>query len=109
MSDPHREGIRGPLWNYLRAEGRGDGGALKDQRTYINTSGNSAMAKAGSGDVLTGIIAGLIAIGMDEEEAACLGVYLHGRAGDAAASKSGAHSLLASELADAVGSVMAMV
>ena len=83
--------------------------AGRDGNLYINSSGNSAMAKAGSGDVLTGIIAGLIAIGMDEEEAACLGVYLHGRAGDAAASKSGAHSLLASELADAVGSVMAMV
>ena len=83
--------------------------AGRDGNLYINSSGNSAMAKAGSGDVLTGIIAGLIAIGMEEEEAACLGVYLHGRAGDAAASKSGAHSLLASELADAVGSVMAMV
>ena len=49
--------------------------------SYINTSGNSGMATAGSGDVLTGVIAGLLALGFSEDEAAALGVFLHGRAG----------------------------
>lgn len=82
--------------------------AGRDGNLYINSSGNSAMAKAGSGDVLTGVIAGLIAIGMDEEAAAFMGVYLHGRAGDRAVMDSGSHSLLASELADSIGRVMAL-
>lgn len=79
--------------------------AGKDGRLYINTSGCSAMAKAGSGDVLTGILAGLIAMGMEEEEAAFLGVYLHGLAGERAGSR-GVHSLLASELAEAAGEIV---
>lgn len=80
--------------------------AGKDGSLYINSSGNSAMAKAGSGDVLTGMIAGLAAIGMEEEQAALMGVYLHGRAGDAAAKKIGRHSILASDLADHIGQAM---
>lgn len=79
--------------------------AGKDGSLYINTSGSSAMAKAGSGDVLTGIIAGLIAIGMEEEEAAFMGVYVHGLAGERAAAN-GSHSLLASELAAAAGEIL---
>jgi NAD(P)H-hydrate epimerase len=79
--------------------------AGKEGSLYINTSGDSAMAKAGSGDVLTGILAGLMAMGLEVEEAACLGVYLHGLSGEAAA-KAGRHSLLASELANAIGEVM---
>lgn len=75
---------------------------------YINSSGSSAMAKAGSGDVLTGIIAGLIAIGM-EEDSAVMGVYLHGRAGEEAAKLKGQHSLLASDLADCIGKAMKQV
>lgn len=80
--------------------------ALKDQRTYVNASGNSAMAKAGSGDVLTGIIAGLLALGMEEADAAAMGVYLHGRAGDKVREEKGEHGLLARELADAISGVM---
>lgn len=76
--------------------------ALRDGRVFINTSGNSAMAKAGMGDVLTGVIAGLIAQGMDEAESAVLGVYLHGAAGDAYREKYGAYRLLARELADEI-------
>ena len=74
--------------------------ASRDGEIYINTSGNSAMAKAGSGDVLAGVIGGLLALGMEEKESARLGVYLHGRAGDLAAARSGPHGLLARELAD---------
>lgn len=52
-------------------------------RTYINTSGNPGMATGGMGDVLTGIIAGLLCQGLDCEEASAAGVFLHGMAGDA--------------------------
>lgn len=80
-------------------------GALKDQRTYVNGSGNSAMAKAGSGDVLTGIIAGLLALGLEESDAAAFGVWLHGCAGDRVREKQGDHSLLARELAEEIHSI----
>lgn len=70
----------------------------KDLQTYTNTNGNSALAKAGSGDVLTGIIAGLLAQGMQEFEAAKLGVYLHGLAGDLAAEKLTEYGVMASDL-----------
>lgn len=80
--------------------------ALRDGRLYLNTSGNSAMAKAGSGDVLTGVIAGLLAQGMDEMEGTVLGVYLHGAAGDHYVKEKGSYGLLASELADHVGLII---
>lgn len=76
--------------------------AGKDGRVYVNTSGAGAMAKAGSGDVLTGVIAGLIALGLAEDDAASMGVYLHGMAGQTAAKKGGEHSLLAREIADSI-------
>lgn len=79
--------------------------AGKEGTLYINTSGTSAMAKAGSGDVLTGILAGLMALGMEEEKAAVLGVYIHGLAGEKAAGGR-IHSLLASEIAEAAGAFM---
>ena len=83
---------------------------LKDARTavadgarlYLNTSGNDGMAVGGSGDVLTGILCGLLAQGMAEYEAACLGVYLHGLCGDAARERLGARSMLASDLIDSL-------
>lgn len=74
--------------------------ADKDGTVYINTSGCSGMAKAGSGDVLTGVIAGLLAQGMEETQAAAWGVYLHGLAGEAAAKKKGSRSILAHEIAE---------
>lgn len=70
---------------------------------YINTTGNPGMATAGSGDVLTGIITGLIAQGYDALTAAVFGVYLHGSAGDLAAQQIGYNSLLASDLTDFLG------
>lgn len=72
--------------------------ADKDGIGYLNTSGCSAMAKGGSGDVLTGIIAGLLALGLEEGEAARLGVYLHGRAGEQAAAARGSHGVTAGDL-----------
>lgn len=64
---------------------------------YKNTSGNSALAKAGSGDVLAGMISGLLAQNMDTFDAACLGVYLHGLSGDIAKNDLTAYGVLASD------------
>lgn len=74
----------------------------KDGGTWINQSGCSAMAKGGSGDVLTGVIAGLLARGMECAEAAAFGVYVHGRAGEYAADKFGENGVLATNLADSI-------
>ena len=66
---------------------------------YINLSGNNGMATGGSGDILTGIIAGLCAQHMPlYRKAARLGVYLHGCAGDTAAFNKGFHSMTASDV-----------
>ncbi len=74
--------------------------ADKDGEAWLNISGCSAMAKAGSGDVLTGVIAGLLARGMDCSKAAAFGVFLHGAAGEKAAARLGENSLLARDIAD---------
>ncbi|NLX69465.1 MAG: NAD(P)H-hydrate dehydratase [Clostridiales bacterium] len=71
-------------------------------RVYFNTVGNSGMATAGSGDVLTGIIAGLIAQGYDAYEAAVLGAFLHGYAGNLAASLRGEAGMLAGDILEAL-------
>lgn len=75
----------------------------RENQCYINSSGNSAMAKAGSGDVLAGTIAGLLALGEDPFDAAVLGVHLHGTAGDRIRERKGPHGLLAGELAQEIG------
>lgn len=80
--------------------------ARKDGKIFVNMSGTPAMAKGGSGDVLCGVIAGFLALGMEECQAASLGVYVHGLAGEAAEKKTGTHSVLAGELADCVGEVI---
>lgn len=81
--------------------------AAKDARTFIcrekgstcvNLTGNSGMATAGSGDVLAGIIGGLLAQGMDPFEAASVGVYLHGIAGDRVSAKIGEHGCMAGDI-----------
>ena len=80
---------------------------LKDARTVVgmpdgtyvvNATGNCGMATAGSGDVLAGFLTGLLAQGMDCENAAALAVYLHGAAGDIAAERKGTCSMIASDL-----------
>lgn len=67
-------------------------------QTFINKHGNSALAKAGSGDVLAGIIAGLLAQKMQPYEAAVLGTYLHSRAGEIASEDLSEYSVLANDL-----------
>lgn len=66
--------------------------------TYFNSTGNSGMATAGSGDVLTGILLSLLAQSYTPEDACYLGVYLHGLAGDIAARHLGEDSIIASDL-----------
>ncbi len=80
--------------------------AKADEQMYVNLSGNSAMAKGGSGDVLTGVIAGLLSQGMKEFDAAWLGVFLHGCSGDSAREKKGAYSVLARDLAESLSDVL---
>ena len=67
-------------------------------KVVFNSTGNSGMATAGSGDVLTGIITGLLGRGYPEEHACILGVYLHGLAGDLAVRDTGKESLIASDI-----------
>lgn len=69
-----------------------------DESLYFNTSGNPGMATAGSGDVLTGIITGLLAQQYKPLDAAIIGVYYHGVAGDAAAKDKGFSALIASDI-----------
>lgn len=70
------------------------------ERLYVNWTGNSGMATAGSGDVLTGVIAALLAQRIAPFEAAVLGAYLHGLAGDLAAKRLGEHGMIATDILD---------
>ncbi len=70
---------------------------------YFNSCGNPGMATAGSGDVLTGIILGLLAQGAEPETAAVSGVFLHGTAGDLAAVYRSEESMIAGDITDMLG------
>lgn len=70
---------------------------------YVNSTGNPGMATAGTGDVLTGVITGLISQGYDSLTATVFGVYLHGRAGDIAAKKMSYQGLIAGDVVDHLG------
>ena len=76
--------------------------AAPDGRVTVNPTGNNALSKAGCGDVLTGIIAGLAAQGVDAYDAAVLGAYLHGKCADELVKAQNPASVLASELIDSL-------
>lgn len=87
---------------------------LKDHHTqvispeglvYYNITGNSGMAKGGSGDVLTGILTSLLSQGYGVEESCVLGVWLHGKSGDLAAEKHSKEAMTASDLISEIGAV----
>ncbi|MFX0557735.1 NAD(P)H-hydrate dehydratase [Maribacter sp. CXY002] len=73
------------------------------EKGYVNTTGNPGMATAGSGDVLAGMITGLIAQGYSALTAAIFGVYLHGKSGDIEIEKHGFQALLASDIVNGIG------
>ena len=82
---------------------KGAGTVVTDaNRVYVNTTGNPGMATAGSGVVLTGITAALMGQHLDNFDAAVLGVYLHGLAGDIAADRLGQVSIMATDIIDAL-------
>jgi len=72
-------------------------------KVYFNSTGNPGMATAGSGDALTGILLGLLAQEMSSEDAAIVGVYLHGLAGDLAAKEKSEFSLIAGDIIENIG------
>ena len=77
-----------------------------DGTIYFNSTGNPGMATAGSGDVLTGIITGLLAQGYSPGKSAVIGVYLHGLAGDLAAQKFGQEGLIAGDIIQKIGTAI---
>jgi len=84
--------------------------ACPDGNLYFNTTGNPGMATAGSGDVLTGIISGFLAQGYSSQDAALLGVYLHGLAGDIAVEDlSSWEALIAGDIVEHLGEAFRMM
>ena len=79
------------------------------ERIYVNPTGNPGMATAGSGDVLTGIIAGLLGQGLSSEEAAYAGAYIHGFSGDLAKNKNTEMGLIASDIIDHIPGALASI
>jgi NAD(P)H-hydrate epimerase len=79
--------------------------ALPDGKIYVNTTGNPGMATAGSGDVLTGMIAAFLGQGLAPFEAARWGVFLHGKAGDKAVKKALPLSMIASDILEEIKSM----
>jgi len=77
-----------------------------DGKVYFNPTGSPAMATGGTGDVLTGLIAALLAQGMRTEFAAIVAPYIHGLAGEIAAQKYGVYSVTATDVADCIGAAI---
>ena len=86
------------LHGYILVKGHHTSLCLPNGHIMFNSTGNAGMATAGSGDVLTGIITGLLARGYKHEDACVVGMYLHGLAGDIAARELGIESVIASDL-----------
>lgn len=95
-------GFSSGFGSYLVLKGAPTLVASPEGTVSINTTGNPGMATAGSGDVLTGMIAGLLGQGMHPLDAAVLGVYLHGLSGDIAAAEKGMHSLIAGDIIESI-------
>lgn len=87
---------------YVVLKGAGTILASPDGRLAVNATGNPGMATAGPGDVLTGLIVGLLAQGLAPWDAACAGVYLHGLAGDLVTAEQGEAGLIAGDLIQAM-------
>jgi len=83
--------------------------AMPGGKSYFNSTGNPGMAKGGSGDVLTGILTALLGQSYSPGEAALLGVYLHGLAGDLAAETHSQESMLPSDLTDHLGKAFQII
>jgi NAD(P)H-hydrate epimerase len=83
--------------------------AMPGGKSYFNSTGNPGMAKGGSGDVLTGILTALLSQSYSPGEAALLGVYLHGLAGDCAAAQWSQESMLPSDLTDHLGTAFRII
>lgn len=86
------------IQGYVILKGHHSALCLPDGHVIFNSTGNAGMATAGSGDVLTGIITGLLARGYKQREACLIGMYLHGLAGDIAAHELGEESVIASDI-----------
>jgi NAD(P)H-hydrate epimerase len=82
---------------------------LPDKEVFFNSTGNPGMATAGSGDVLTGIITGLLAQSYTPPEAVKIGVYIHGLAGDIAAKKLSQESMIAGDIIDNIGKAYLLI
>jgi NAD(P)H-hydrate epimerase len=76
-------------------------------RIYVNQTGDSTLSKAGTGDILSGVLGCLLGQGMERFEAATLAVWLHGRAGELAGEKYGRRSALGREIIDALPGAIA--
>lgn len=88
---------------YVVLKGAHSALATPKGNVYFNATGNPGMATAGSGDVLTGIVTGLLAQEYTSFEAAAIGIYVHGLAGDLAAKMEGQHALMASDIINYMG------
>ena len=86
------------IQGYVMLKGHHSALCCPDGHIVFNSTGNAGMATAGSGDVLTGILLGLLARGYDRQSACIVGMYLHGLAGDLAVADLGEESLIASDL-----------
>ncbi|WP_288317660.1 NAD(P)H-hydrate dehydratase [Xylanibacter caecicola] len=97
------------LHAYIILKGHHSALCLPDGTVIFNSTGNAGMATAGSGDVLTGIITGLLARGYKQAEACLTGMYLHGIAGDIAAKETGMESLTAGDLIEKIPQAFAFL
>ena len=90
------------LQSYIIIKGAWSTIVTPEGQFYLNPTGNPGMATAGSGDVLTGILLGLLSQGIPQEDACKLGVYIHGLAGDIAASELTEIAITASDIIQAL-------